>query len=231
MQVLDLGSGAGDVAFAAREIVGPSGRVVGIDKSPDAVSRATNRAEQLGYRNVGFTVRDIHDDTTDLAPFDAVIGRLVLMYVSEPAEVLRRQAASLVPGGVMAAVEFDVAACRSLPHVPLVGWLVDVTTEAFLRAGTDIALGPRLWSVLTDAGLVGRGMVSIQPHFGPYDPDGAWLLAGILRATAPLIERTGVAAASDLGLDSYEARLRSELEAVNGVVAYPTFFGAWGTSP
>lgn len=230
MQVLDLGSGAGDVAFLARDIVGPSGRVVGIDQSPAAVDRARARAEHLCHRNVGFVVRDAHDETTDLGPFDAVIGRLVLMYAPDPAEMLRRQAASLVPGGLIAAVEFDVASCRSLPPVPLVEWLVDVACEAFARAGTDLGLGPRLWSVLTGAGLTARGMTSVQPHFGPNDPDGAFLLAGILRSTASLIERTGVAASADLGLDSYESRLRAELEAVNGVVAYPTFFGAWGTA-
>ncbi len=44
MRVLDLGSGAGDVAFAAAELAGPAGEVVGIDQSPDSVAKATARA-------------------------------------------------------------------------------------------------------------------------------------------------------------------------------------------
>ncbi len=53
MTVLDLGSGAGDVSFVAAELVGPEGQVIGIDASPDAVARATRRAEQqAGQRPV-----------------------------------------------------------------------------------------------------------------------------------------------------------------------------------
>src|SRR5215467_832437 len=44
MRVLDLGSGAGDVAMLAAELVGPSGSVVGIDRNPQVLSIATQRA-------------------------------------------------------------------------------------------------------------------------------------------------------------------------------------------
>lgn len=230
MRVLDLGCGAGDLAFLARDLVGPAGRVVGVDQSPEAVARAEARAARSGSGNVAFVRRDLHEGTADLGPFNAVIGRLVLMYAPDPADVLRRQTPSLAAGGVVVCLEFDVGTCRSLPPVPLVGWLVEVAGEAFRRAGTDMSLGPRLWPVLTAAGLTPRGMVAVQPHFGPGDDDGPWLLAGILRSTAPLIERTGVAAGAELAVDAYEDRLRAELAAVDGVVAYPTFYGAWATA-
>jgi ubiquinone/menaquinone biosynthesis C-methylase UbiE len=47
MLVLDLGCGAGDVAFVAAGLVGPDGHVVGVDRSPEALPRAWLRAEQL----------------------------------------------------------------------------------------------------------------------------------------------------------------------------------------
>jgi ubiquinone/menaquinone biosynthesis C-methylase UbiE len=96
MRVLDLGSGAGDVAFVAAGLAGPAGEVVGIDQSPDAVAKATARAGQRGLPNVRFAVGDIHDPAPG-GPFDAVIGRLVLMYVADPAAVLRTQAGVLPP--------------------------------------------------------------------------------------------------------------------------------------
>jgi ubiquinone/menaquinone biosynthesis C-methylase UbiE len=51
MRVLDLASGAGDVAFAAAGLAGPAGEVVGIDQSPDAVAKAAARAAARGLPN------------------------------------------------------------------------------------------------------------------------------------------------------------------------------------
>jgi 2-polyprenyl-3-methyl-5-hydroxy-6-metoxy-1,4-benzoquinol methylase len=68
--------------------------VVGIDAAPEAVAEATARAERLGRANVRFFLRDIHH-AVDEGAFDAVVCRLVLMWVPDPAAVLRTQAAAV----------------------------------------------------------------------------------------------------------------------------------------
>ena len=146
MRVLDLGAGAGDVSFVATELVGSNGEVVGIDQSPDSLAKATARADQRGLSNVRFVVGDIHDPAPD-GPYDAIIGRLVLMYVSDPAAVLRRQASLLRSGGVVVPIEFDLHSARSLPSTPLVTQALSWLVEAFAAAHIDPALGPRLWAV------------------------------------------------------------------------------------
>ena len=229
MRVLDLGSGAGDVAFVAAELAGPAGEVVGIDQSPDAVAKATARAGQRGLSNVRFVAGDIHDRAPD-GPFDAIIGRLVLMYVPDPAAVLRTQAGVLRSGGVVAPIEFDLHSARSLPATPLVGQALSWLREAFTRAGVDPALGPGLWAVLQAAGLQPSGMIGVQPHFGPEDPDGAAILAGIVRTVLPLIERTGVATTAQVGADTLQQRLSGELAASAAVFAHPMLISAWGTA-
>ena len=229
MRVLDLGSGAGDVAFVAAELTGPAGEVVGIDQSPDAVAKATARAGQRGLSNARFVAGDIHDRAPD-GPFDAIIGRLVLMYVPDPAAVLRTQAGVLRPGGVMAPIEFDLHSARSLPATPLVGQALSWLREAFTRAGVDPALGPGLWAVLQAAGLQPSGMIGVQPHFGPEDPDGAAILAGIVRTVLPVIERTGVATAAEVGADTLQQRLSDELATSAAVFAHPMLISAWGTA-
>jgi SAM-dependent methyltransferase len=229
MRVLDLGSGAGDMAFAAAGLVGPAGEVVGIDQSPDAVARATARAGERRLSNVRFVPGDIHDPAPD-GPFDAIIGRLVLMYVPDPAAVLRTQTGVLRSGGVVAPVEFDLHSARSLPSTPLVGQALSWLREAFTRAGIDPALGPGLWAVLQAAGLQPSGMTGVQPHFGPEDPDGAAILAGIVKTVLPLIERTGVATAAEVGADTLQQRLSGELAASAAVFAHPMLISAWGTA-
>ena len=102
--------------------------------------------------------------------------------------------------------------------------------ETFTRAGIDPALGPRLWAVLQAAGLKPLGMIGVQPHFGPDDPDGAAILAGIVRTVLPLIERLGVATAAEVGADTLQQRLSDELSSSAAVFAHPTLISAWGTT-
>jgi ubiquinone/menaquinone biosynthesis C-methylase UbiE len=87
MRVLDLGSGVGDVAFVAADLVGPDGSVVGVDRSPEALARARIRAGQRGLTQVEFFEGDIHEPAPG-GPFDAVVERAALMYVPDPAKVL-----------------------------------------------------------------------------------------------------------------------------------------------
>ena len=230
MRVLDLGCGAGDVAFVAADLVGPEGYVIGVDRSPEALGRARLRAEQRGLTQVEFVEGDIHDPAPG-GPFDAIVGRLILMYVPDPAAVLQRQATVLRAGGLVVPIEFDIPAARALPTTPLVSQALAWVVEAFARGGIQPALGTRLWAILREAGLRPLGMLGIQPHFGPDDP-GAITggLAGVIRTAAPLIERTGVATAEEIGVETFAQWLRDDLRMNQAVFAYPMLLSAWGTT-
>jgi SAM-dependent methyltransferase len=150
MRVLDLGCGAGDVALVAADLVGPDGHVVGVDRSPDALGRPRLRAEQRGLAQVEFVEGDIHDPAPG-EPFDAIVGRLILMYVPDPAAVLRRQATVLRAGGLVVPIEFDIPAARALPATPLASQALAWVVEAFAKGGIQPALGRRLWAILREA--------------------------------------------------------------------------------
>jgi hypothetical protein len=122
------------------------------------------------------------------------------MYVPDPAEVLRRQATVLRAGGLVVPIEIDFTTARALPPSPLVNQAVAWLTETFAKSGIP-AIGPRLWAIAQEAGLRPLGMIGIQPHFGPEDPAAVALLAGVIRTAAPLIERTGVATAEEIGVE------------------------------
>jgi ubiquinone/menaquinone biosynthesis C-methylase UbiE len=98
MHVLDLGTGRGDVAFIAGEIVGPSGRVVGIDSAPTTVAIAQERTAAESCGNVSFEQGDpIAFKAT--STLDAVIGRYVLQFLPDPAAALRQLGLNCVPAG------------------------------------------------------------------------------------------------------------------------------------
>src|SRR5437867_3583432 len=101
MRVLDVGCGAGDVAFLAAEMVGPAGTVVGVDNSLRALQTARIRAERAGIANVSFVEGDLDNLELD-GTFDALVGRSVLMYLTAPAATLRRLQRFIPPGGIVA---------------------------------------------------------------------------------------------------------------------------------
>jgi len=228
MRVLDLGCGVGDAAFLAADLAGPGGHVVGIDRWPEAIARARSRAERAGLAQVEFVEGDICDPAPG-GPFDAIVGRLVLMHVPDPVAVLRRQATVLRPGGLIVPIENDVPTTRSLPPTPLVSQVVGWVIEAFARAGIP-AIGPRLWNLLEEAGLRPLGMIGVQPHFGPGDPAAVALADGVLQAVAPLIERTGIATAGEIGADTFAQRLSEELQQNSAVLAPGMLLSAWATT-
>ena len=117
MRVLDVGSGVGDVALLAAELVGPTGEVIGTDRVDAALTIAAERAAAHLVTNVRFLECDPAEMTFD-EPFDAVIGRYVLMYQPDPAAMVRRLVTHLRPGGVLMFHEPYRDGVRSFPPVP-----------------------------------------------------------------------------------------------------------------
>ena len=115
MRVLDVGSGAGDVAFLTADLVGETGEVIGTDKVAAALTTAKQRAAAKGLHNVNFR----EGDPTEIAfdrPFDAVVGRYVLLFQADPAGMLRAlMKQHLRPGGLIVFQEPDWTNVRSFP--------------------------------------------------------------------------------------------------------------------
>ena len=71
-------------------------------------------------------------------------------------------------------------------------------------------------------------MLGVQPHFGPDDPAGPGLLAGIVRTVLPLIDYSFLATRQQVAADTLYDRLAAELTANAAVWAHPILLSAWG---
>lgn len=111
--VLDLGSGAGNDVFVARQLVGDTGRVYGIDMTPAMVERANANKRKLGFENVEFLLADIESIPESIPPVDVVISNCVLNLVSDKAATYRGIYHVLKPGGHFTIS--DVVLSGSLP--------------------------------------------------------------------------------------------------------------------
>src|SRR6266700_1088426 len=100
-RVLDVGSGVGDVAMLVAKLVGPSGQVVGVERDARSIARARARVAEAGLHNVSFTQSDVNQIKSS-NPFDAAVGRFILMFVPDPVIIVSSLVRLVRPGGVIA---------------------------------------------------------------------------------------------------------------------------------
>jgi len=192
MSVLDCGCGVGDVSLLTARLVGSAGRVLGIDRSVAGINRARERAAEAGLPNVSFEVVDDLASFRPPAPVDAVVGRLILMYLREPAAILSHFARQVRPGGLIVFQELVLSMCRSEPSCPLAekcgGWIHDT----FLLAGADVDMGWKLFATFQQAGLPGPEMFLGSPVGAGPDSPMYRHIAETVRSLLPMMEHYGV---------------------------------------
>ena len=228
MRVLDLGSGAGDVAILVSRLVGPEGEVVGVERDPNALASATARVAQAGISNVRFIQGDAQTLDGLADGFDAAVGRLVLMYLPDPAAALRRIAGLVRPGGLVCFHEGDMAYDWAAPMTPLWAQIRTWFLAALERANAATRMGLSLYPTFVAAGLPAP---ELRLECAVGGGDKAWAWANVMRGVLPLLERFGITTATELQADTLAERLQGELRAAHGIVISPPMIGAWARLP
>ena len=225
MRVLDAGCALGEASFMVTRIVGDRGSVLGVDLNPKLLEMARNRSKELGIDNVSFIEGDLGDLPEDLGRFDAVVGRRVLMYLSDPVKVVRKLAGLVDQGGILAFQEHDSAPVEDNRGLfPLHDKAQKWIWETVRREGGNIHMGFDLHGVLSSAGLVVE-QVRAEAIIAP--PGTDYPLTGIIRAILRRIIEKEVATEQEIDVDTLEARLAEEHEAANTVYIGDTVFSAW----
>jgi SAM-dependent methyltransferase len=235
MRVLDIGSGSGDVALLAAQLVGPTGHVTGIDRDPAQVKFAEQRAKTHGFANIHFVAGDFRE--MKLAPaVDAIVGRLVLMYATDPLDALRRALRNLKSGGIIALQE-SIVDYEGPVFIEPIDCLAARAAEwfraGFKHAGVHSRMGMRLFGLMRQAGLTPSTEIDVLVPIQE-GPDGALFgtLAAVVRSQIPAIVASGAATEAEIDIDTLEERMIADAPD-QGVVGYFNLghVGVWASKP
>jgi SAM-dependent methyltransferase len=229
MKVLDLGSGAGDVALLLAELVGPQGTVTGIDVNPVVLEIARVRMQEAGFANGTFLVGNIEAFSFE-GEFDAIVGRLILTHLREPWHVLQRLEQHLRPGGLMAFQEPDFSRATvstSYPACFLWDQACRWVNEAFHAGGLATAIGLDLYQAFLDVGFSNPHLFcDVLIGAGP-DWIGYTQYAETVRSLLPLLLRFGIATEEEVAIETLAERMCEEALRQRSFLRGPELISVW----
>jgi len=153
MRLLDVGCGPGTLTMDLADAVGPTGRVVALERSDDALDLARAEAGRRGTMNVDFVVGEVEAlDLPDDA-FDVVHAHQVLQHVGDPVQALREMRRVCRPGRLVAARDADYSAFAWHPAMPELDRWLEVYLQVARSNGAEPDAGRRLLSWARAAGL------------------------------------------------------------------------------
>jgi ubiquinone/menaquinone biosynthesis C-methylase UbiE len=227
MRVLDLGCGAGDVSMLAAELVGPSGVVIGVDRNPEVLSVARERSREAKLKQVEFKETSV-ELLSDLIPFDAVVGRYVLLHQADPVAFLRAAAAQVRPGGIIALHEIGyfeemIESCRESPLLRRVEkWIL----QAFQSGVPHYDVGRRIVEQFSLAQLPQPKMFCELLVGGGSDSTiSDWLVETLETVLPQLIKARTVT--EEISMEGLRANIAADLLESQFQVAGPAQICAW----
>ncbi len=231
MRVLDLGCGVGDVAILAADFVGPTGSVVGIDRDSTNVAWATKRIADAGYANIYFQTTEFQD-FADSQPFDALVGRFILMYLPDPAAMLRHLSQQLRSGAVIAFMEPDFTVDSNVfPEMPELKDCGRWISEALRHSGARIDMGMQLYATYRDAGFVKTATEVSHLSGCGCSREMADFFAETIRSILPKIVQYGIATLEEVQIDTLADRMDAACRDADPQWVSSRYISAWAHKP
>lgn len=186
--VVDLGSGAGIDVFLAADSVGPTGRVIGVDMTPEMLQRARGNAMKAGITNAEFREGRLENLPVDSETVDAITSNCVINLVPDKSAVFKEIARILKPGGRL--VISDIVLDKRLPPE------IEQDVYAWVGCISGAAMRSDYLAMIEDAGL-GEVEVIKDIDYG----------AVVIEHARPEAER--LAAKAGVSLESLRGSVRS----------------------
>jgi SAM-dependent methyltransferase len=227
-RAIEIGCGPQGCLGLLAERVGPTGRVVGIERSAEQVVRAQQFVTDSHLTNVEVLHADARQTGLPEHSFDFATARLVLVNVPEPELFVQEMVRLVRPGGSVALHEPDSTTQRCDPPLPAQSRLLQVLNTYAEMNGIDRTIGPRVPRLLRDAGLIDI-RVNALVHVYPLGHGRRMLLLEFVENARRRLLDQGVI--GEVELNELTAALKRHLEDPATLVLSSVFVQAWGRTP
>jgi ubiquinone/menaquinone biosynthesis C-methylase UbiE len=223
--VVEIGCGPHGCLELLSERVGPSGRVVGIERSPDAVELAKTLIVERPLSNVEVFCRDARATELPRSHFDLATARLVLVNIPQPQHVIAEAVALVKPGGWVALHEADWAAHICEPPSPAWSKIIELFVAYSERNGIDPFIGRKVPQLLRDAGVQDVRVNPIVHVYPPGHERRPILLDFAENLSGRFIEEKLI---GERDLKALKDALRDHIDDPRTLVVSHLFFQVWG---
>jgi ubiquinone/menaquinone biosynthesis C-methylase UbiE len=226
MACLDLGCGGGEVSFDIARLVGPAGRVVGLDMDEVKLDLGRASASASGLANVELRCRNV-EDWSEPDSYDLVYSRFLLQHLSRPVELLRQMWSAVRPGGVLVVEDADFDGLFSEPRNDGLEFFARIYPRLLERRGGDAAIGRKLYRHMLDAGIP-RPALRLVQRADAVGEVKAMVLSTLEATAEPIVEDR---LASGEEVRRAIAGLAAFTSEADTVVSGPRVFQLWRQRP
>jgi 2-polyprenyl-3-methyl-5-hydroxy-6-metoxy-1,4-benzoquinol methylase len=227
MRCIDLGCGGGHVSQRLATLVGPGGRVVGVDFDAVKLAAARRASEVAGLRNLEFRQADVAA-WSETEAYDFVYGRFIVSHLPGRPGFVARMCGALRTGGVLVLEDIDFRGAFCHPPDAAFDRACELYVEVIRRRGGDATVGAQLYQLCLDGGLEHVHVQVAQPTHGDRAPEKDLTLS-TLRNIADAVLAEGLASADEL--QETIAALADYTEDPRSILGCPRIFQVWGRKP
>jgi ubiquinone/menaquinone biosynthesis C-methylase UbiE len=227
---LDVGCGPGEVMRLMGEIVGPSGRVTGLDRDTRAGREAISRLQASGtsqYRLIEADIETIRD--VDSESFDLTFARLALIFARDPVSLLRKMYSWTRPGGYIVIQDFYMRTVNIYPKLEAFLELSGIMVRTFERAGQDVEFALKLPTYFVQAGVGTPDGTDMHLPLMPLAPS-ATMFEAVCRSLLPKAIEFGITTEANI-----QRVFREIQQALDDgryySVLWPLMIGVWKRKP
>ena len=223
MHCLDLGCGGGDVTFELANLVGKSGKVVGLELDEAIVKLTQEDCQKLNITNIELKIADAFS-LDEENKYDLAYTRFLLTHLSDPQTVIEKMKAAVKPNALVAVEDIEFAGHFCYPRSSAFDKYIELYQQVIQIKGGDSEIGVKLPKMFKKAGFEAVDFNLVQPTI--MEGEGKLVASITLEKIRNAVLEQGMSSVDEI--DAVIAELQEFAQNPETMISLPRIFQVWG---